>query len=235
MRVNNGPFQPLGAAGFCVNGYSGIIRSDSALSGQMAFNGDSPGYAGGNLITSAANLGYFNAGDVLQIQFLAAWDGNTLGSLPNWLIDQVSLAAGECAAPVTFSVVASASAPGATTQPIFYQWQRNCGAGFTNLAGATAASYSFVPVSADVACQFRAIVATLGTSVTSTVARITIPPIQVQVRYNGTNVIVSWSGPGTLQNAQFVTGPWALPAGVTNNTYTVRPTAARRFYRVRVP
>ena len=235
LRVNGGPFQPVGTAGFCAQGYAGIIRGDNALNGQMGFNGDSPGYTSGSLITSAANLGHFNAGDVLQIQFLAAWDEIIQSSPPNWLIDQVSLDAGECAARVTFSVMASASVPGESAQPLRYQWQRNCGTGFTNLAGATAASYSFVPAVADLACQFRAIVATLGMSITSAVARVTITPPQVAIRRVDANVVISWGGPGTLQNAQNVNGPWAVVGGVITNTYSVRPTATRRFYRVRIP
>ena len=117
----------------------------------------------------------------------------------------------------------------------FYQWQRDCGAGFSNLSGATAATFSFVPASADLLCRFRAIVTTLGMSVTSSVARVTITPPQLSVRHVGANVVISWGGPGTLQLAQHAVGPWALVGGVTNSTYTVRPSALQRFYRLRVP
>jgi len=236
MSVNSGPFQPVGEAGFCAYGYAGIIGGDTVLNGQLGFSGNSPAYASGNLITSVANLGQFNSGSVLQFQFLAAWDGNTQGSLPNWLIDEVNLGLGECAAPATFSVVASASGSGESSQPIRYQWQRDCGSGFTNISTAIAATYSFTPSTTDVLCGLRCVVAGFSMSVTSAVARVTITPPQVTIRRAGANTVISWTGSGTLQNAQNIIGPWLnITVGVTNSAYSVRPTAERRFYRVRVP
>jgi hypothetical protein len=67
------------------------------------------------------------------------------------------------------------------------------------------------------------------------VARVTITLPQMAVRREGTNVVISWDAPGTLQVAQFAIGPWALAGGVTNRAYTVRPSASQRFYRLRVP
>ena len=103
-----------------------------------------------------------------------------------------------------------------------------------NVAGATTSVYSFLPVDSDVRCDLRAIVTTLGLSVTSAVVRVTIPPIELQVRREGTNMVISWVGPGTLQNAVVVTGPWVNAGGVTNNSVLVRPISARRYYRVRL-
>ena len=72
-------------------------------------------------------------------------------------------------------------------------------------------------------------------SVTSSVARLTITPPQVAIRPVGANVVISWTGSGTLQNAQNITGPWLAVGGVTSNSISLRPSAAKRFYRLRVP
>jgi hypothetical protein len=236
LSVNGGPFQPLGTAGFCTHGYAaGSLVGSGLLRGQRAFHGESPAYSSGRLITSAVDLGHFNAGDVLQIQFLASWDQYALATQPNWLIQRVSVTEGECEAHRTFSVRASASVPSEAAQPLRYQWQRDCGSGFANLVEAIGPDYSFVPTAAHLGCSFRCIVATLGMSATSTVARVTLPPPRLQVRREGAFVIVTWNGQGTLQDAPSPTGPWEAISGATNNTYAVRPEGEGKFYRVRVP
>ena len=88
------------------------------MQGQEAFNGDSAGYASGALITSSANLGHFNAGDTLQVQFLGSWDDLIQASLPNWVMDRVTLTEGECALPTTLSVIAKGALPGVDVQTV---------------------------------------------------------------------------------------------------------------------
>jgi hypothetical protein len=235
LSANGGDFQPVGASSFCAHGYDGIIQGGGPLQTQEGFNGNSAGYAGGALITSTANLGQFKAGDTLRLQFLGSWDLYVQASLPNWLIDRVSVTEGECALPATFSVVADGALPGVLDQAVHYQWQRDCGLGFTNMVDAANPSYSFVPTPADVACQFRCVVSVPGLSATSSVARVTITPPQMAIRREGPNVLMTWTGVGTLQNAQNLTGPWVAVGGVSSNSISLRPTAAQRFYRLRVP
>jgi hypothetical protein len=235
LSVNGGAFQPVVASRFCAQGYAGTIQGGGILQGREGFNGYSPGYESGVLIVSAANLGHFNADDSLRLQFLGAWDDLIQGSLPNWLIDRVNVVEGECASPATFTVVAEGSLPGVMNQAINYQWQRDCGSGFSNIVDATDATYSFVPVLSDVACRFRCLASLPGISATSSVARVTVTPPQLAIRTQGPNVVITWTNAGSLQHALNVTGPWVNVGGTISNTYTVRPSANPRFYRVRVP
>jgi hypothetical protein len=55
------------------------------------------------------------------------------------------------------------------------------------------------------------------------------------IRREGPNVVITWTGAGTLQNAQNLTGPWVAVGGVSSNSITLGPTAAQQFYRLRVP
>ncbi|MDO9161009.1 MAG: hypothetical protein Q8N35_12705 [Methylococcaceae bacterium] len=97
ISVNGGAFTQVSAASFTQNGYSGIIQSidDWGYAGDFnnlnVFTGTTTGF-----ITSQANLGNFNAGDTLRIQFRGGWDWNGLGQNelgPNWAIDNVTLTA----------------------------------------------------------------------------------------------------------------------------------------------
>jgi hypothetical protein len=238
VSVNSGPYTLVPASAFLTNGYNNTVAilSYAEIAGQPAFTETSPDHGSGTRLTSMAALGFFNPGDTVSIEFTYSGDTNTRGGIPNWEIDSVTITEGHPGQPpVTFSLAAVAFRADITDAPLHYQWQRDCGSGFTNIAGATAASHSFDPAPADLLCQFRAIVSTLGMSVTSAEARVTITPPQLSVRHVGANVVVSWGGPGTLQIAQFVAGPWALAGGVTNSTYTVNSSASHRFYRLRVP
>ncbi|MGD0260193.1 MAG: immunoglobulin domain-containing protein [Verrucomicrobiota bacterium] len=50
---------------------------------------------------------------------------------------------------------------------------------------------------------------------------------------SGSNLVVTWPG-GTLLEATNITGPWTPTIGATNGTYILRPSAARKFYRVQL-
>jgi hypothetical protein len=57
-----------------------------------------------------------------------------------------------------------------------------------------------------------------------------VSPVVLSIQRSGNNLILSWPR-GTLLEADDITGPY-----VTNNAaspYTVSPTAAKKFYRVR--
>lgn len=92
LSVNGGAFNPVPNANFSSNGYVGIIQGNNALTGQDGFNGDSAGYGSGSFINSVASLGVFNAGDILNVQFLGAWDEFAEGTNPNWEITSVAVA-----------------------------------------------------------------------------------------------------------------------------------------------
>jgi len=57
------------------------------------------------------------------------------------------------------------------------------------------------------------------------------PPLTVAIRVAGTNVEISWTGAGTLQEADAVTGAWSDSANA-NNPHVVPPTMAAKFYRL---
>lgn len=50
--------------------------------------------------------------------------------------------------------------------------------------------------------------------------------------FSGGNVTISWTGPGTLEEATSITGPWT-DSPSQNNPQTVPATGARKFYRIR--
>lgn len=92
VSVNGGPFNLVPAENFTANGYApGNIQGSGIANGQRAFNGDSPGYAAGELITSKATIGTFSKDDTIVVQFLAAWDDCSTGTAPNWVIDEMKL------------------------------------------------------------------------------------------------------------------------------------------------
>jgi glucose/arabinose dehydrogenase len=103
--------------------------------------------------------------------------------------------------PATFSVNASGAAP------LSYQWQRNNGSGFTNIAGATAASYTVVNAQlADSGAMFRVIVSNSFGTATSNAATLTVTPNQAPTatiltpaagaHYNA-GMTINYSGTGT--------------------------------------
>src|SRR5690606_22875993 len=91
VSVNGGAFTAVPNGSFSAGGYAGVITGNNILNGQLAYNGDSPGYASNNFITSVANLGVFNPGDTIRVQFVGAWDEFAEGTNPNWEIDSVSV------------------------------------------------------------------------------------------------------------------------------------------------
>ena len=52
------------------------------------------------------------------------------------------------------------------------------------------------------------------------------------VKREGADLVIEWSGSGTLQSAPSVTGPWADVAGAASPT-KVTPTPGVKFYRIK--
>ncbi|MEY2409969.1 MAG: hypothetical protein QOF48_2639, partial [Verrucomicrobiota bacterium] len=175
VSINGGAYSTVPAAAFTQNGYNGSVASvsTSELRGQSSFISESANYGAG-YITTVAELGCFNPGDTLSVQFMAASDSNTRGQDPNWEIDSFAITQGNASANALFNVGASAVVPGNPSQPIFIQWQRNSGAGFVDVAGATGNSYAFTPTVADNGACFRAALYVPGAVSFSSTACLTV-------------------------------------------------------------
>ena len=155
--LNGGAFEYVPAANFLANGYAeGAIIGAGIANGLNGFNAESPGYASGDMITSLAFVGNFSPNDTLVVQFAGAWDECTTAAAPNWVISSVELLDGE-GAVATFSAEAMAHLHGDPVS-VNYQWQRDDGAGFGDIAGATGSSWSLLPRAADMDAQFRVVV-----------------------------------------------------------------------------
>jgi MYXO-CTERM domain-containing protein len=92
--VNGSEFAQIPGTDFKANGYtkSGLMGQHS-LNGGEGFNGNSPGFANGDMITSVVEVGPLTAGDEVQIQFYGAWDQFAIGELspPEWNITAISV------------------------------------------------------------------------------------------------------------------------------------------------
>jgi hypothetical protein len=93
LSLNGGAYATVPLANFTANGYNNTIGGaavpTSELVNQPAFTAESAGYPEGAYITSVARLGTFNAGDVISVQFIGAWDDCSQGQVPNWEIDSI--------------------------------------------------------------------------------------------------------------------------------------------------
>ena len=217
VSVNGGSFTAVAPDSFTANGYStNKIQGNGVLKGLNAFNGDSPGYAAGTFITSTAILGTYKTGDKLVVQFLGAWDDCTGAGTPGWAIQSMKLSYSSAPVAVTFDVDAAVTRQGAPTT-FGYQWQRDDGAGFVNIDGATASSYRFFPtVAADFTASFRVLVGVTGNQVPSAVVKVVEPVATPTLGIGTTGGKVSITYTGTLQSAPSVTGPFTPVTGATS-------------------
>jgi hypothetical protein len=261
VGVNGGPYAAVPAGSFSANGYTGIVGqggqgSTSELLGQPSFVAMSTDYTN-SFITSVANLGSFNVGDYVSIQFLAAWDDCSEGTEPNWEITSVEFSPSVTTfPPVSFTVEVQATLSGFTDVPVGYQWQRDSGAGFVDVSGANSATYTLIPRSPDNGAQFRCLVFALGAqnSTISGSATLTAqdagdsPRLDVELLPNG-SVQLSWPESATgfeaQETTQLMTPPsstvWAPASGTAGSaggrkTLTVTPTTGgAKYYRLNKP
>ena len=129
--------------------------------------------------------------------------------------------------PATLGPVAPVVTPDCGPLPAAeYQWQRNG----TNLAGATAASYTFTPTGADNGAQYSCVVTLPGLSVTGLVATLTTTPVAPVIVTQPANILtrmaggvdsfnVTAAGSATL-TYQWYSNTVALP-GATATTYSL--------------
>ena len=93
--------------------------------------------------------------------------------------------------PATLGPVAPVVTPDCGPLPAAeYQWQRNG----TNLAGATAASYTFTPTGADNGAQYSCVVTLPGLSVTGLVATLTTTPVAPVIVTQPANILTRMAG-----------------------------------------
>ena len=202
ISVNGGPFTAVPAGAFKDGGYGGktvASNSGSALHGLPAWTSESANFAGGP-ITSVADLGFYNIGDKIRLQLIAASDTNTRGnSSPNWDVDSVALSEG--AQDPTLRVTATGSRSG-VDQPVFYQWQRKSGSTWADVGGANTANVLLSPTLADNGAQFRVSIYIPGATVVSRELTLTVAQLNTAPSFVcGTNQVVDEdSGAHTVAN-----------------------------------
>jgi hypothetical protein len=233
ISVNGGAFTPVPGDNFTANGYAaGVIQGTGILNGQRAFNGDSPGYAATNFITSSAVLGTFSQNDTIVVQFVGAYDESASGSHPSWVIRSVQLAFGKAARASTFAAEVAASRQG-VPEPITYQWQRNDGAGWVDIAGANTASFRIFPTATDFQATFRLVASVPGKSIISNVVKLVTGVVELPTISVGTNPqgqpVLTFTG--ALLEADAVTGPYNPVAGATSPYMVTGGVGAMKFYR----
>jgi hypothetical protein len=255
MSVNRGPYVAVPLASFTAGGYNGTVGGDAVpnteITGQDAFVGTSDGHATASYITSSATLGTFNAGDLVSVRFLAAWDDCTEGALPNCEVKTVQLSPAvenrEADGPVTLLAGAFASASFTSNAPVAFQWQRLVGGAFTNIADATSATYTFVPTTDEDASMFRCIVLSIGDSETTVEATVRLAP-GISFDQSTGDLILMW--PASLAGFEMESaGEFATPASATIwgpasgtpgsaggfNTLTVPSGTGQMFFRLTKP
>ncbi|MBN8248672.1 MAG: hypothetical protein J0L84_14685 [Verrucomicrobia bacterium] len=231
VSVNGGAFEVVPRENFTANGYATgrTIQGNGVINGQYAFNGDSPGHAAGEFITTTAVLGTFGQGDRIAVQFLGAWDDCSRASLPGWVIRSLTLSTIEPPSEVVFEADAEASRQG-TPVPFTYQWQRNDGAGFVDIANATGPSHGFIAIqAADFAATFRVVAGLPGNYVTSDVVKLVTAGAVPTLAISGAGDAVTITYTGTLESAGSISGPFQPVPGATSPHVTAAD--GTTFYR----
>ena len=258
LSVNGGPFATVPGSSFTANGYVGPIEGSilGAIAGtpgwvNEAFLRESAGYTNHAFLTSVANLGSFNPGDHIQLEFLASWDECSEGSEPNWEIDSVQVTGGDAvlSADVLLTVGAESTYRGLANPYMAYFWQRDTGSGFADVAGANSPSYAFYAGLVDSGARYRCIVYSPGASATSDVATVTVTMPLTFTRPTANTIMLSWPLPPPPLNATtfvleqsstLLPGSWTtvppasyqVTADAVSVTVTIQP-GPNQFYRLR--
>jgi hypothetical protein len=219
-----------------------ILAQDS----QQATRGTPPSNIASNVMLTVGQARYFEAlmkegdgGDNLSVAWkLPRGAAPANGSLPiqgvhfMTLADPVgaSITFTQQPAPMTTNVAASQTvtlqvgAVGTNVNgaaPIAYQWQRRDGTNWTDIVGANGATYTTRPVPAGSETEYRALVFIPGAEAAS--ASVTV------VGY----LVLNWTDPGVLQQADDILGPWTDVPGAVNSLSVDPRNAPKKFYRLR--
>jgi hypothetical protein len=240
VSVNYGAFTYIPAASITGEGYKTdktIGGNSPPVRGNFGFNGITAGFSSGALVTSVANLGTFNVGDIVSVQFMAAWDeGTVAGPAPNWEISSLEFAPAvelnNADGVATFAVAATASLSSQPVSPA-YQWQKDSGTGFADILGATSATYAFLPTAYDDGAKYRCVVRSPGAEVISTAATLYVVPKQAITR-NGATVVISWPAPSTGYVLE-QTSALATPATTVWTPVGIAPVEAGGLNTVTIP
>ncbi|HWB07244.1 MAG TPA: hypothetical protein VG796_29740 [Verrucomicrobiales bacterium] len=95
IAVDGGGFTPVPNTAFSAHGYDGVLTGNHAYINLEGFNGDSPGYSTGGMITSVLIIPGLAAGSTCQIQFAGGWDEFSTGTVPNWEINDIKVKSGD--------------------------------------------------------------------------------------------------------------------------------------------
>jgi hypothetical protein len=141
-----------------------------------------------------------------------------------------SVSAGQTA---TFSVTVTNTA----SPPISYQWWKIVpGISTNSISAATNASYTTPALwAADSGTRYYVVVSNVVNAVASSVATVTVPPAQFSppALFNGTNLVLNWSGGGMLESATNLTGSWIVVTNaVSPFTNLIGPNEPQMFFRV---
>lgn len=199
VSVNGGPFTTVPAGAFSEGGYTSTsLIGNHQLLGQAAWNGDSANVASGQNITSRGSLGSMVAGDVIQIQLIAAWDECTTGRNPSWFVDALTITEG--AQDPTFRVRATGAIAGNPNYAPFIQWERNNGSGWVAVPNGTSQDLLLNPVLADNGARFRAQLYVPGMNKTSGEATLTVVQLNTPPKFDcgPAQTVAEDSGPQTV-------------------------------------
>lgn len=219
----------------------GISVSEAQAAGNISKGINSPGWVKYATHTDAQGQTRHKAETLVAFAGIAG-DADTFAPVPVITISgQPASATASHGSTATFSVTATATLGGALS----YQWQKQeSGAGaWTNISGATSASYTTgsLTVAADNTDKYRVVVsATLGAlSVTSSAATLTVIPV-ITISAQPANTSVTEPNPATFSVTASVTsgatlsyqwqkqesgaGAWSNVAGATSASYTTGAT-----------
>ncbi|MCI0746928.1 MAG: CHRD domain-containing protein, partial [Verrucomicrobia subdivision 3 bacterium] len=110
---------------------------------------------------------------------------------------------------------------GSLTNPS-YQWYKD---GML-IMGATGARLVFNNVVDADAGNYTVVISNASGSVTSSVATVTVPLPELDIARTGDDIVLSWTGGGTLQEAKDIRGPWRNAANQANPQNINQPTFA---------
>lgn len=231
ISVNGAPFTLVPAENFITNGYApGNIIGNGIAKDLRGFNGDSPGYGDYAFITTKVVLGTFSKDDRLVFEFVGAWDDCTTASVPGWEIENVKLDLLVGAEQSVFTCEAEALRQGEPVE-IRYQWQRNDGAGWVDIPGATTSSYYITPTLVDMNASFRVQVTAFGIPgkvIYSNVVRLVVPRPTISISKSADGVSIAFTG--TLQSSTAVKGTYQdVPDA--KSPYVIATPTGTMFYR----